>query len=191
MKDLFPHIDIHSHDLSRRDSAVINIQPGDEMMCGVYYSVGIHPWNACESTDESLLLLEQIAADNRVVAIGETGLDALKGGPLAVQQALFERHIKISEQVGKPLIIHAVRTLNLVMVIKRELCPKQPWIIHGFRGKPQQAQELLKHGFYLSLGEKFNPLTAAVIPSERLFYESDESVLPIAQIIKNINEYRE
>lgn len=191
MKDLFPHIDIHSHDLSRRDSAVINIQPGDEMMCGVYYSVGIHPWNACESTDASLLLLEQIAADNRVVAIGETGLDALKGGPLAVQQALFERHIKISEQVGKPLIIHAVRTLNLVMAIKREICPKQPWIIHGFRGKPQQAQELLKHGFYLSLGEKFNPLTAAVIPSERLFYESDESVLPIAQIIKNINEYRE
>lgn len=191
MKVLFSHIDIHSHDISRGDSAVINIQPGDEMVSGVYYSVGIHPWNACESNDASLLLLEQIAADNSIVAIGETGLDALKGGPLAVQQALFEQHIKISEQVEKPLIIHAVRTLDRIIAIKREIRPRQPWIIHGFRGKPQQAMELVKHGFYLSLGERFNPLTAALIPSERLFYESDESSLPIEQIIKNINEYRD
>ena len=64
-----------------------------------------------------------------------------------------------------------------------------PWIIHGFRGKPQLAQQLLNKGFYISLGEKFNPETVSIIPVDRLLFETDESPLNINKIIDNITIY--
>ena len=57
-----------------------------------------------------------------------------------------------------------------------------PWIIHGFRGKPQLAEALIRQGFYLSLGERYNPMSAAVIPIDRLLAESDGSRLMAAEI---------
>ena len=64
-----------------------------------------------------------------------------------------------------------------------------PWIIHGFRGKPQLAQQLLNNGFYISLGEHFNPQTVTIIPTNRLLFETDESTLDINTIIENIKNY--
>jgi TatD DNase family protein len=61
-----------------------------------------------------------------------------------------------------------------------------PWIIHGFRGKPQLARQLINQGFYISLGELFNPQTATIIPTNRLLFETDESTLDIDTIIERI-----
>ncbi len=185
---MFPRIDIHTHDYSRADSAIINISPFEEMLPGAYYSVGIHPWDTATVDDSALERLSSVAADPRVVAIGETGLDALRGGEMAMQEKMFRYHIELSERLGKPLIIHAVRTLPQIIRLRDTLRPAQPWIIHGFRGKPQLAQELLRHGFHISLGEKHNPATAAVIPPDRLHYESDTSPLPITSIISKIKK---
>ncbi len=184
---MFPHIDIHSHDSNRADSAIINILPEEDIRPGVYYSVGIHPWNTPTVTPSTLDSLASKARNEQIVAIGETGLDALKGGDIAKQIELFKFHINLSEQQRKPLIIHAVKTFPEIIKLKKELKPSQPWIIHGFRGKPELAQELLRHGFYISLGEKFNKETASIIPEDKLFYESDESPLPIEKIIALIN----
>ena len=82
--------------------------------------------------------------------------------------------IEISENRELPLILHIVRAFPEIIALKKQLSPKQPWIIHGFRGKPQLASELLRHGFYLSIGEKYNPEAVAVIPRDRLLLESDE-----------------
>lgn len=184
---MFPRIDIHSHDTKRADTAIINISP-DEVVCpGTYYSMGIHPWDTPAVTQSMLETLASKVHNEQIVAIGETGLDALKGGNMAKQVELFKFHILLSEQLEKPLIIHAVKTFPQIIKLKQELKPRQPWIIHGFRGKPELAQELLRHGFYLSLGEKFNKETVSIIPSDRLFYESDESPLPIEKIISLIN----
>lgn len=188
---IFPRIDIHTHDPSRTDSAIINISPNEDILPGTYYSMGIHPWDTATVTLSMLDALTSKAHNKQIVAIGETGLDALRGGEIASQIELFKFHIGLSEQLEKPLIIHAVRTFPLIIKLKQELKPRQPWIIHGFRGKPELAQELLRHGFYLSLGEKFNKETASIIPSDRLFYESDESPLPIEKIIALINASRD
>lgn len=190
MRPQFPHLDIHSHDLSRADRAVVNLSPDDEIPSGVYCSVGVHPWDADKATEVTFARIEAMAQSDRVVAIGETGLDALKGPSIEVQQTVFERHVAVSEQTGKPLIIHAVKTVSQIIALRRRLKPSQPWIIHGFRGKPQQAAELLQHGFYISLGERFNAQTAAMIPVDRLFFETDESELPIELIVENINTHR-
>lgn len=184
---MFPRIDIHSHDYNRVDSAIINISPEEDIRPGAYYSMGIHPWNTPIVTQSMLDALASKAHNKQIVAIGETGLDALRGGDIATQIELFKFHILLSEQLEKPLIIHAVKTFPQVIKLKQELKPRQPWIIHGFRGQPELAQELLRHGFYLSLGEKFNKETASIIPSDRLFFESDESTLPIEKIIARIN----
>ena len=62
----------------------------------------------------------------------------------------------------------------LLYTSKRDLRPSNPWIIHGFRGKAALAEEYLKHGFYLSFGEKYQEAALCRVPADRLFIETDE-----------------
>lgn len=169
--------DTHTHHL--RHDAWVNRAPGDILAPGYTYSVGVHPWDA-GSFD--LRALEEAAAQEAVEAIGETGLDTLRGPSLEVQEPVFRAHVDLSESLGKPLVIHCVKAFDRLMALKKELKPTQPWIIHGFRGKPQQAEQLLRAGFHLSLGPNFNPETARVIPSDRLHIETDDSHVPITEV---------
>ena len=89
---------------------------------------------------------------------------------------------RLSEKNSLPLILHVVKAFPEIIALKKELKPRQPWIIHGFRGKPELAKELHRHGFFLSLGERHNPDAAAIIPAERLLLESDEGTgIPMIQ----------
>jgi TatD DNase family protein len=185
MKPLSQYLDIHTHNLSAGADAIICIAPGDIMRDDRSYSIGIHPWTD-SVTDDDIARLRDLAHNSNVVAIGETGLDKLKGPDLTAQEQLMRQHIAVSETVGKPLIIHSVRTIDRIIALYKELRPRMPWIIHGFRGKPQQARQLLALGFHLSLGEHFNADTAAIIPADRLHTETDTSTLPIATIRKRI-----
>ncbi len=167
--------DIHSHCLSAGADTIINvplhIDPWGDI---AHFSYGIHPWDTADADIDAMLSrVEALAADPRVVAIGETGLDALRGAPLDVQERIFLRHAAIAERVGKPLIIHAVRTAARLAELCRLQRPAVPWIIHGFRGKPQFARQLLAAGLSLSLGTIHNPETAAIVPPGRLYRETD------------------
>jgi TatD DNase family protein len=68
------------------------------------------------------------------------------------------------------------------MNLHKALNPKQSWIIHGFRGKPEMASQLTKAGMFISFGEKFNPESVQAIPVDRILVESDESAMPLAEI---------
>ena len=187
---MFPHANIHCHDRSRYREAVINIYPDEEIIEGAYHSVGIHPWHTSKVDNSTIENLKYLASHPQIVAIGETGLDTLRGASLDIQTEIFLLHVTLSEQHQKPLIIHCVKAFNEIIALKKRLRPTMPWIIHGFRGKPQLAQQLLDNGFYISLGEKFNTETATIIPSNRLLFETDESMLNISSIKDNINKYR-
>jgi TatD DNase family protein len=189
MKALSDFLDIHTHNLQADADSIISIGPDDTMLPDRYYSVGIHPWSEAY-TDEQLARLDQLALDERVVAIGETGLDALRGMPLDRQEQLFRHHIELSEALGKALIIHVVKAIDCVIALRREYAPTQPWIIHGFRGKPQQARQLLNLGFSLAIGEQFNSEAVALIPADRLYTETDTSLTPIVTIRQAIAEAR-
>lgn len=168
--------DIHTHGRTGPDM-MTNIEPWDEILTEAgeaWYSVGIHPWSTEEEIgDDVWRELERMARDPRVLAIGEAGLDALRGGEEALQEAIFRRQASLSEEVGKPLIIHCVRRYGRIMELRRELAPKQRWIIHGFRGKPELARQLVAAGFDISLGKKHNPAVAAAVPPGHLFHETD------------------
>ncbi len=163
--------DVHTHNLDAGPRAIINLPESAPVPAEGFYSVGVHPWNSARP--ELMEWVREAALHPRVVAIGETGLDALRGAPLEVQEQLFRQHVLLSERVRKPLIIHAVRTLQRLIELRRELRPSQPWVIHGFRGKPQLAQSLLRAGFSLSYGEKYNPESFALTPADRRYRETD------------------
>lgn len=176
--------DVHTHHHHRRD-AVINLAPGELPEPGFLYSSGVHPWDTLLPDDEIVRRLEEVRRLSRlpeVVAIGEAGIDRLRGASMERQTGIFSRQVDISEEVQKPMILHVVKAFPEIIRLKRELKPSQPWIVHGFRGKPELAAELLRAGFYISLGEHFNQAAAAVIPPDRLFAETDESTLTIGEI---------
>lgn len=171
----FRHVDVHTH-IDRPDAqAIVNITPRQQLGANRWYSVGIHPWDAATATDDDWCRLAALADDPRVVAIGEAGLDTRHEPivPLDVQERVFVRQAQLAQELDKPLIIHAVGALNRIIELRRELHATVPWIIHGFRGKPQQAAELVRHGFHISIGPKHNPAALAAIPPDRLLHESD------------------
>lgn len=182
-------LDCHSHRAAPYAEGVICCSPdGFAPVEGQLYSVGIHPWDAAAATAEALDRLEAIGSQPQVVAIGETGADALKGAPMFQQLLAFKAQIQISERLRKPLVIHDVRAHDIIIGLYKELRPTQPWIMHGFRGKPSVATMLLQAageqgGIYFSIGEKFNADTLKTLPGALLLAETDESALSIEEII--------
>lgn len=182
-------LDIHTHHPAPQPEGVINVSFSDfQPIEGQFYSVGIHPW-----TTETMLSaedwekFEKIAAQPCVVAIGECGVDKLKGGPLFKQLITFSRQIDISERLGKPLIIHDVKAHDVIVGLKRDKNPRQNWLVHGLRGKPTIAKMLTDAGIYVSFGEKFNSDTPHTVPENMILAETDESFLTIEQIIQNLS----
>lgn len=193
--------DIHTHDAitaSAEDDGVprqslhyiLNVYPlgfeyaKDSELCP-WFSCGVHPWYS-EDADPQLNFLSEIANDPRIVAIGETGIDKLKGPALDIQEKVFARQIELSERLHKPLIIHCVKAWDELLQIKKLHKPHQPWIIHGYRGKTELTKQLLSHGLYFSIGEKFNADAIKEIPLDRLFTETDTSEMPLYEIYENI-----
>ena len=149
----------------------------------VYLSAEIHPWHlTAENLSCQIERMENMLSDPRVLALGEVGLDKLTECPYPIQIKAFEEIVSISEAYGKPLIIHCVKSVDELIAIRKKIRTVLPWIMHGFRGKPQQADSLLRHGFYLSFGEHYNSQVMKEIPIERLFLETDESNVPIDEL---------
>ena len=151
-----------------------------------FFSIGIHPWHIDTSSEYKLLQITKWANDKRIIAIGECGLDKHIEIPINIQMDIFKKHILLSEQTKKPMIIHCVGCFNELFEIKKGMNPKQLWIIHGFRGKPELAKQALRAGCSLSFGEHFNSKSVKLTPIEKLYIETDESLLPIETIYTNI-----
>ena len=182
--------DIHTH--HDRYGAIISTTPEEfRPQPGKYYSVGLHPWSLSDTSKESIARLEAAVQHEQVVAVGETGLDKLKGGVNYEEQLIyFEKQIRLSEQWHKPLVIHAVKSYDDIIRIHKAKRPAQPWIIHGFRGKPETAAQLLREGLFLSFGEYYNHETLKSVPLDRLFLETDECNMTIDKLYRKAAHIR-
>ena len=169
------YIDFHTHKVPASKD-VIAIVEGRETW-------GIHPWKAEE---------EFVVPDlSGKLAIGECGLDGLRGPAMEVQEEVFVRQIRLSEELGKPLIIQCVKALDRLLRLRKELNPKQSWMFHGFRGKPQQLRSLLDAGFFISFGFQHNEESLRICPIDRLLLETDDDeVHPIDEIYNNVARER-
>lgn len=173
--------DIHTHNKAANPATAI--LSSCSWLPDRLISTGIHPWEIAGNHEEQLAVVKEAARHRNTIAIGECGLDFLKSTATPeVQEQIFIAHARLAEEYKKPLIIHCVKAFDRLIALRKIIVPQQPWIIHGFRGKPQQAAQLIKAGFHISLGENFNLESAKSIPADKLFIESDESRLPIADI---------
>ena len=166
----------HTHDANAHQ-ALISVDVDEfHPQKGKVYSVGIHPWDIDDDWQEKIKRLETVAQHCQVVAIGETGLDSLKGAPADLQEQVMQAHINIASVTGKPLIIHCVRTSQQVLKLWHDNphAHNVAWVIHGFRGNENVARQLLDNGFYLSFGAKFNEKALATTPLDHLLIETDD-----------------
>lgn len=183
-------LDIHTHKAAPQPLAVVDISfirnPEFRAVDGQLYSAGIHPWDTHRDvTPEEWTRLEELLRRPEFAAVGEAGVDLSgRGGMMFRQLNIFKRQIELSESLKKPIIVHCVKAEDVLCGLIRDLKPTQPWIIHGFRKKPQAARQLLNAGCYISLGQHFNPDTLHAIPQDRLLAETDESELSIQEIIR-------
>lgn len=188
------YVDAHSH---RKEDGpyprIVSADPDEfdsALAGGGHLSVGIHPWKvrALGDLDEALERLRALAVHERVVAVGECGLDRLTEGFPAEQEALFVPQMKLAEALGKPLIVHCVRAFGELIRLHRTGKVSVPIMVHGYNGNRQIAEELIRKGFYISLGAALlkpgsnAARLASVLPVDRLFLETDDTGLAIGAI---------
>lgn len=189
--------DTHSHKVKPGDARTIyNIRINDHPVslphgANIFFSAGIHPWDAGNIRSAWLENMEILMNFEQVVALGECGLD--KNAPFSMEKQLevFEYQIKLSETQKKPMIIHCVGCFNELVNLRKALNPRQTWIIHGFRGKPELADQLVRAGLYLSFGELHNQESVSITPVERLLIETDESEMNIEDIYEKISTLKQ
>jgi TatD DNase family protein len=192
-------IDIHVHGGSSAQGIFIleslmaheSKEPVD--ISGVAYTYGIHPWFLnTENYEAQLKEVRRVSLNPNVIAIGEAGFDKLRGPAYELQTEVFEKQVLISKKLGKPLIIHCVRSWEELVASHKKMKPVQPWMIHGFRGKIQLAEQLIARGLYLSIWFEFvlRPESAGLlraIPRNRLFLETDGADVDIRDIYRKVS----
>ncbi|NDV79251.1 TatD family hydrolase [Dysgonomonas sp. 511] len=152
-----------------------------------WYSCGIHPWYS-GNAEEKLAQLTSILTQKKVVAVGEAGLDKLKGGDMQMQTDIFRKQIDLSIRFDKPMIIHCVKAWDELIALHKAYKSHTPWILHGYRGNAEQARQLVQFGFKFSVGEKFNADAVRHIPSDSLFCETDNSKVSICNIYSSVSD---
>lgn len=154
---------------------------------GVFAAVGIHPNYTAAAGAGDWDVIEELARDPQVVAIGETGLDRYWNyAPPELQREYFSRHIDLSRRTGKPFIVHCRDADDEVREMLRTAAESGPLdgVMHSFCQSAASAEEYLRLGLHLSFtgmltfkrNQELRAL-AASLPRDRLFVETDAPYL--------------
>lgn len=153
---------------------------------GVYATVGVHPLDVAE-TAANLDTLEQLAADPRVLAIGETGLDYHYAEATAeVQRESFRRHLALAARIDKPVVVHSrdAREDTLEQLADYSAHSQRGGVLHCFTETWDMASRALDMGFYISFSgiitfRNADALREVVkkVPLDRMLIETDSPYL--------------
>ena len=147
----------------------------------IYAAVGIHPENCGDFRPEHLTEIRALAQEDKVVAIGEIGLDYYwpENPPRDLQQQVLRQQLALARELALPVIIHDREAHADTLSIVREF-PGVTGVFHCFSGSPEMARELLQMGWYLGFdgpvtykNARRAPEVAAVTPPERMLIETD------------------
>lgn len=151
----------------------------------IFASVGVHP-NERAGRDPEAAELQTLAADERVVAIGETGLDYYRSeGELDWQRERFRRHIRAARACGKPLIVHTREAArDTLQILREEHAAEVGGVMHCFTEDWDTARAALDLNFHISFSGILTyksaetlRAVAAQVPAERLLVETDAPYL--------------
>ncbi|MGF7058413.1 TatD family hydrolase [Brassicibacter mesophilus] len=204
--DSHAHLDDERFDKDRdkvikdltKDGIEIVINPGADVASSVksvslsqkydniYAAVGVHPHEVKTMDETTIELLRSLSKKEKVVAIGEIGLDYhYDNSPREVQKKWFIEQIKLAKELDLPVIIHEREAQqDMYDILKEHADGKFKGVLHCFSGSLEMAREYLKMGFYLSFA---GPVTfknaktpkevAKNIPLERMLVETDSPYL--------------
>ena len=153
----------------------------------VWASVGVHPHDAGEADATALAEIEELAAEPRVVGIGETGLDFFRNlSPRDAQERVFRAQLALARRVGKPVIVHCRDAHEATLAILAEERVGEPGgVMHCFSGDVEIARRCLGLGLLISLAGPVTypkaralPEVARFVPGDRLVVETDCPFLP-------------
>lgn len=194
MKSENPFLNIHSHrERQQGEWNVFSLDAtalSDSIPEHSFLACGIHPWFISPQWKDDLKELESLWQQPQTLFVGECGMDPNSSHPMSLQEEVFCAQAEWAVQQNMPMILHCVKAFDPIIAQHKRLRPHAPWVIHGFRGKPQQLQALLRLGFYVSFGKLYNPESAAVCPADRFFIETDEFDIPIADIYQHLAAIR-
>jgi TatD DNase family protein len=147
----------------------------------MYAAIAIHPHDAKTVTADILKELRELAQNNKVVGVGETGLDYHHNFSLHEEQRkVFAEHLKIAAELNLPVIVHCREAFDETMEILEQFRDVKKVVFHCFSGSGEQAKIVLNYGFYISFtgvvtfknAEKTRR-AAEVVPLDRLMVETD------------------
>jgi TatD DNase family protein len=148
----------------------------------MYAAIGIHPHDAKNVTAETITELKKLAQNEKVVAIGETGLDFhYDFSPRQDQRRAFAQQLKIAAELGLPVIIHCREAFDETMEILEQYGRSVKRVVfHCFGGSADQAKIVLDRGFYISFTgvvtfKNAEPVrqAAKIVPLAKLMLETD------------------
>ncbi|WP_353095569.1 TatD family hydrolase [Tissierella praeacuta] len=152
----------------------------------IYAAVGVHPHSAKEMDGSTMEILKSFAKRDKVVAIGEIGLDFFyDNSPRDIQKKWFKEQLELAKEVELPVIIHtrdaAQETFD---IIKEAQDGRLRGVLHCYSGSVEMAKEYIKMGFYISLGgpvtfknSKVSKEVAKAVPLDKLLVETDSPYL--------------
>ena len=180
--NLPPFINLHSHSRPQSDEEFVirnayHFMDKEELNTLPYsVSAGIHPWQLKEDFSLQINQLAKLASCKNVIAIGECGLDRIKGPAIEIQINALRAQIEIANRFNKPMILHLVKTYSDILAFAYLM--KTSWIIHGFKGNGIEAENLIKKGARLSFGPRLLTDEAmqvlfTSIPLDYIYLETD------------------
>lgn len=145
----------------------------------IYAAIGVHAHEAEEATEEDLKEIEKLYSKQKVVAVGEIGLDYhYDFSPRDRQLEIFERQIILAKELDLPVIVHDREAHEDTMNLLKKYRPKG--VVHCFSGSVEMAKEILKLGMYIGMGgavtfknAKKPVEVAEYLPLDRLLLETD------------------
>ncbi|RTE08088.1 TatD family hydrolase [Paenibacillus whitsoniae] len=152
----------------------------------IYTTVGWHPVDAIDMMPGDLEWIEALCKHEKVVAIGEIGLDYYwDKSPKDVQQRVFREQIRLARKLGMPIVIHNRDAhQDILQILKEEKAAEVGGIMHCFSGSWETAKQCLEMNFHISFG---GPVTfknakqpkevLAQVPLDRLLIETDAPYL--------------
>lgn len=153
----------------------------------VYGVIGWHPVDAVDCTDEDLEWIESLADNEKIVAIGEMGLDYhWDKSPKDVQEEVFIKQIELAKRVNLPIVIHNREAEeDAIRILEENDAKAVGGIMHSFHnGTDEQIDRVLDMGFYVSLAgvitfknAKRPKEVAQYVPLNRLVVETDAPYL--------------
>ncbi|MGC8864083.1 MAG: TatD family hydrolase [Bacteroidales bacterium] len=191
--------DFHSHRLSAGAPCLYNLLPPFQLPATphLFLSAGLHPWYI----DENWLLhidhLRTLVSNHHLKAIGETGLDTLRGPSLELQTRAFEAHVVLAKEQKLPLILHAVRTHHVIITLLKKHQFTGPVIFHGFHSSWKVAKPLIDEGHFLSIGKAVLNASAPFLetlcftPLSQLLIETDDTQTPIREIFRAVARFKQ